>query len=41
MLEEEIDFEGIDEICGSIQNLSDTDLLTDIAGSYSISAPLK
>jgi hypothetical protein len=41
MLEEALDFEGIDEICGAIENIPDVDFLFDIMHTTSISAPLK
>ncbi|MFA5960726.1 MAG: hypothetical protein WC785_09435 [Tatlockia sp.] len=41
MLEENLDLDGVDEICSSVENLPDIEFITDIAGSYSISAPLK
>jgi len=42
MLEEELNFEGVDLVCCEIEDLSTIDAeLLDINFSYSISAPLK
>ena len=41
MLEEELNFEGVDEVCGAIENIPNVELLFDIMHTYSISAPLK
>lgn len=41
MLEENLDFEGVDEICGTLENLPDIQDIIGTIGTFSISAPLK
>lgn len=41
MLEAELNLEGVDEVCGAIENIPDIDFLLDIMQTTSISAPLK
>lgn len=41
MLEEELNLEGVDEVCGTIENIPDIDFLLNIMHTGSISAPLK
>ena len=41
MLEEELNLDGVDEICGAVENIPSIEFLFDIMFTTSISAPLK
>ncbi len=40
MLDENVSFDGVDEICCDIETIEELDLITSFAGTTSISAPL-
>jgi hypothetical protein len=41
MLEEELNFDGVDEVCGAVENIADIEFVFDAIFTHSISAPLK
>lgn len=40
MLDESVNFEGVDEVCGDIEPIDELEVIINFTGTTSISAPL-